>query len=185
MHPDPEPRWGTVAIALHWTMAGLILALFVLGWTAESWHLSPTKLKLFQWHKSLGLLVLTLVWIRLAWRWTHTVPPIPAGTRPWEARVAVAVHRGLYVLMVAMPLSGWLINSAANIPFKVFGWFRLPDLVEPDKALKAAAQVLHLSLFWTLAAILALHILGALRHHFVLHDGVLSRMLPKTGRRRE
>jgi len=84
----------------------------------------------------------------------------------------------LYVLMIALPLSGWVINSASGIPFRVFWWFPLPAIVAPDKALAEAAKQVHFALFVALAALLVVHIAAALRHHFAKRTDVLVRMLP-------
>jgi len=171
-------RWGGIAMGLHWAMALLIFALFALGWVAVSLPLSPLKLKLFHWHKSLGLLALLLVGLRMLWRLLDRPPRPVAGLAAWERGLARGAHLLLYLLMLLMPLSGWLINSAANFPFKPFGLFPLPDLVEPDKALQADFQLLHLTGFWLLAGLLVLHVAAALRHHFVKRNPVLQRMLP-------
>jgi len=164
---------------MHWGVALLILALAVLGWTAVSLPLSPLKLKLFFWHKSLGILVLLLATVRLAWRWIDAVPAAAQDSQPWERRVAVTVHGLLYLLLFAMPLSGWVINSAANFPFKVFGLWPLPPIVPKDSGLKELAEDTHLLLFWLLCGLLMLHVGAALWHHFVRRDRVLRRMLPR------
>ena len=165
-------------MSLHWAMALLIFVLFALGWVAVGLPLSPLKLKLFYWHKSLGLLALALVALRVFWRLVDPPPPPVGGLALWERGLARWAHLLLYVLMVLMPLSGWLVNSAANFPFKPFGLFSLPHLVQPDKALQADFQRVHLIGFWLLAGLLVLHVAAALRHHFVKRNPVLRRMLP-------
>lgn len=172
-------HWGSLAMVLHWGMAVLILGLILLGWVAEMWHLSPTKLKLFFWHKSLGILVLALALIRIGWRLIDRAPAPPPGSSRLEQWLARVVHGALYLLMLAMPLSGWVIHSAANFPLKVFGFFPLPAIVAPDKAVQQIAQAVHLGLFWLLAALLLVHVGAAWFHHQVRHDGVLRRMLPQ------
>ena len=170
--------WGLVTQCLHWIMALLIFTMIVLGLLARNWPLSPTKLALYYWHKSLGILILALVALRLGWRWWNP-SPAPAAPMPrWERNAAHITHVLLYGVMVAMPLSGWVINAAAKIPFKVFGLWTLPAIVAPDKALQQLAQQVHLALFLLLAALLLLHIAAALRHHFALRDETLLRMLP-------
>lgn len=144
---------------------------------AVSWHLSPTKLELFVWHKSIGLLVLVLVLVRSGWRLANRAPLPPPDTALWERRAARAVHALLYAVMLALPLSGWVINSAANVPLRVFGWFRLPAIVPPDEALAEAAEQVHFALFLALALLLVIHIGAALRHHLVKRNEVLVRML--------
>jgi cytochrome b561 len=171
-------RWGAVAMTLHWGMAALILATTPLGWTAVEWPLSRTKITLFAWHKSIGIALLALVALRLLWRAIDRAPSLPETMSPLERALARASHGALYALMVAMPLSGWVINSAANFPFKVFGLFPLPAIAAPSKATQRLAEDVHLALFWALAALLVVHVAAALRHHFVLRDRVLLRMLP-------
>jgi len=170
-------QWGSVTKSLHWLMALLILVLMILGWTAVNWPLSPTKIDLFVWHKSLGILALVLVLARILWRLGNPrpVPDLPAG----EQRMASLAHVLLYGLMIAMPLSGWVIHSAADIfPLKLLGLVTLPAIVEPDKNLRHIAETVHLTLFWLLAGLLILHIGAALRHHFIKQNDVLRKMLP-------
>lgn len=164
-------------MGFHWGMALLILALLVLGVLAANWPLSPLKLKLFFWHKSLGLLVLLLAGLRLSWRWFDARPAWPADMPEGERRLARLAHAAQYGLMLALPLSGWLINSAADVPFRVFGLWPLPALVSPDEWLKSLAQGAHLVLVLALLALLAAHVAAALRHHR-RGDGVLAAMLP-------
>lgn len=177
---NTERSWGAPARLLHWFTALLIFAQLALGWMAASWRLSPTKLELFVWHKSLGLVLLLLVLLRLGWRLAGPTPLLPPGTPPWERRAARVSHFLLYALMLALPLSGWVINSAANLPFRVFGWFPLPDLTAPDEALADLAKQVHLGLVIALALTLVVHIAAALRHHYGKRNEVLVRML--TGR---
>jgi cytochrome b561 len=176
-----DPRYNAVAMALHWLMAALVLSLMVLGWLAVNQPLSPLKFDLFYWHKSLGILTLTLAVLRLLWRWLRPPPPPDQGLAVWQRRAAAAVHGLLYLLLLLMPLSGWLINSAAKFPFRVFGLFPLPHLVGPDKTLQANLELLHLIGFWCLAGLLLLHVGAALDHHFRRRDRVLRRMLPAWG----
>jgi len=166
-----------VSFVLHWLFAALLVLQCVLGWMAVSWKLSPTKINLFVSHKSLGLLLLALVAVRLAWRASNPVPELPATTPAWERTVARLSHGLLYAVLFALPLTGWIINSAANVPFRVFGWFPLPALTAPDKALATLMKTVHLSLFLALALVVAAHIVAALHHHFARQDNVLRRML--------
>lgn len=175
---NSDHSWGALTKLLHWVVAVLIFMQFVLGWVAVSWRLSPTKIDLFVWHKSLGVLVLLLVVLRIVWRLANPTPGLPDGTPHWERRAAYASHLLMYVLIIALPVSGWVINSAANIPFRIFWLVPLPDITPPDKALAALAKQVHLTLFVALAIALVLHIGAALRHHFVKRTDVLARMLP-------
>jgi len=105
-------RYSTPAIALHWLVALLIFAAFPLGLYMVDLPLSPNKLTLYSYHKWIGVTVFLLVTIRLAWRATHTPPPLPDRIAVWQRRASAAAHGALYALMVAIPLSGWLMSSA-------------------------------------------------------------------------
>lgn len=170
--------WGGIAKLFHWAMAALIFTQFALGWMAASWRLSPAKLELFIWHKSIGMLILLLVTLRLLWRLVSATPILPAATPAWERYAAHASHIGLYIAMLAMPITGWIINSASKIPFRVFWWFPLPAIVAPDKAVAELAKQTHFLLFIALAVLLVVHIAAAWRHHAIKRTDVLTRMLP-------
>lgn len=154
-----------------------MLAQFALGWTAASWHLSPAKLNLFVWHKSIGMLVLALAVLRIAWRLGNPIPALPPGTPAWERAAAHGSHALLYALLIAMPLDGWLINSASGVPFSIFWTIPLPPIVAPDRQLAALFKLAHLWMFVLLGAVVAVHAGAALRHHFVKRNDVLIRML--------
>jgi len=173
--------WGAPAKLFHWLVAALIFTQFALGWTAAAWRLSPTKLNLFVWHKSTGMMILALVLLRLLWRLANPTPALPADTPAWERAAARASHVLLYALMIAMPLTGWIINSAAGVPFSIFWRIPLPAVVTPDKHTAELAALAHFSLFVVLAVLLVLHVGSALRHHFVKRNKVLARMLPTLG----
>jgi cytochrome b561 len=159
-------------------VALLIVVLIGLGWVAVNWHLSPTKITLFVWHKSIGIVVLGVVGLRLLWRALDRRPAFPQDMSPVERRLATSVHYTLYLCMFAMPISGWIINSAADFPFKLFGLWPVPDLVAPNESVQEVAELMHLLLFWLLAGATGLHVLAALRHHFIDKNRVLVRMLP-------
>lgn len=172
-------------MGLHWLIALLIIGLLVLGTVMTD--LSPssrTKFQLYQLHKSIGITVLILSLARLGWRLANPVPPLPPTLQPWEAWLARATHVGFYVLMIAMPVSGWMMVSASpwNIPTLLYGVVELPHLpvlsTLPDKkAAESALKSLHEALAWGIVGLLTLHVLGALKHQFVLRDGTLARML--------
>lgn len=181
---NTELSWGTPAKLLHWAVAALVFMQIALGWAAVTWRLSPTKLDLFVLHKSIGMLVLVLMVMRVAWRAFNTAPSLPADMPPLERRAAHTSHLLFYLLLLFMPITGWIVTSAANIPFRIFWVIPLPAIVESDKALADAVARLHFVLFVALSLLLTLHIGAALRHHFLKHDDVLARMLPDTGRAR-
>jgi cytochrome b561 len=170
--------WGAPAKLFHWLMAALIFAQIPLGIMAASWRLSPTKLNLFFWHKSTGMLILALLALRLLWRLANPAPALPTDMPAWERVGARLSHFLLYALMIALPITGWIVNSASNIPFRIFWLIPLPALVQPDKTIADLFAFVHRGLFVLLALVLAAHVIAALRHHFVKGNTVLTRMLP-------
>lgn len=183
MLANTAAAWGAPAKFFHWTVALLILVQIGLGLAAVLWRLSPLKLELFVWHKSTGMLILALMLARLGWRLANRSPALPPQTPAWERRAAHASHAALYALAIALPLSGWVINSAAGVPFSVFWLVPLPSIVAPDERLEEIAKLAHFSLLVALCLVLAIHILAALRHHLIKRDEVLLRMLPASWRR--
>ena len=174
---NTHASWGAGAKLFHWLMAALILAQIALGLAAANWHLSPTKLTLFFWHKSTGMLILALALLRLLWRLANPTPALPAGTPAWERAAARASHALLYCAMIALPVTGWIVNSAANVPLKIFHLVPLPAIVAPDKATENLAALAHFWIFTLFGVLLALHAGAALRHHVVKRNDVLARML--------
>ncbi|HET7765698.1 MAG TPA: cytochrome b [Burkholderiales bacterium] len=177
MRNDIE-SWTGLAKLFHWLMAMLIFAQIALGLLAVSWRLSPTKLNLFVWHKSTGMLILTLLALRLLWRLSHRAPELPWEMPLWERAAAQFSHFLLYVLMIALPLTGWVISSASNVPFRIFWTIPLPAIVGPDKGLADLFATIHACLVTLLGLVLVVHVGAALRHHYVKKDTVLARMLP-------
>ncbi|MDD2923802.1 cytochrome b [Rhodoferax sp.] len=186
--PDPttdQPRYTAVAMALHWLLALLILALFVLGVYMTDLPFSPTRLKLYNWHKWAGVSLLLLTILRLGWRLTHRPPTLPAAIRQampaWQTRAYHATHHLMYLLFFAVPLLGWAYSSAAGFPIVWFGQISLPDLLPADKALAESIKPLHKLAALALIALAGLHIAAALKHHWLDRDGLLQRMLPGRG----
>ncbi|MCB1960487.1 MAG: cytochrome b [Rhodocyclaceae bacterium] len=174
-----NPRYTSTAIALHWLIALGIIATFSLGLYMHELQLSPTKLKLYSWHKWAGVTLFMLALIRLGWRLTHSAPPLPASMPPLLRKAANAAHWALYALMFAIPLSGWLMSSAKGFQTVWFGVLPLPDLLAKDKALGDALKEVHETLNFTLLALVLAHTAAALKHHFIDRDSVLTRMLPQ------
>jgi len=175
---NSDARWGSVARILHWTIAVLIIGLVVVGLLMQEMPNSLTKLKVYAWHKSFGLTVLALVLIRLGWRLFDRRPGYPAGMPRWQQRLSSAAHGLMYLLMLWMPLSGWLYNSASNFPLRWFDLVRIPPLAAPDPALKQLALSFHVYGFYLLGLLFTVHVGAALHHHFVKRDATLARMLP-------
>jgi cytochrome b561 len=179
------PRYTATAIALHWLVAVLILCGAALGLYMVGLSLSPAKLKLYSWHKWVGVSIFLVAVARAAWRLTHAVPALPAATPHWQRSAAAASHLLLYVLIIVIPLSGWLMSSALGVQTVYFGVLPLPDLLPKNKVLGEQLKLVHQGLNWTLAVVVAIHIAAALRHHFMDRDDVLHRMLPCVDPRRK
>jgi cytochrome b561 len=171
------PRYTAPAIALHWLLALALFGMFGMGLYMTGLSMSPTRLKLYNWHKWAGVTVLVLSFLRLAWRLTHRPPAAPAMPA-WQARAAHATHGALYGLFFAVPLAGWAYSSAAGFPVVWFGVLPLPDLVAPNRELAEAIKPVHKILAYTMAAIVLVHIAGALKHQLVDRDALLRRMWP-------
>ena len=174
---NSETGYGLVHWAIHWATVGLVFWLFYLGWTMVDLPLSPQKFQDYALHKSLGLTVLALAALRLLWRRLNTVPPLPDGMARHETILAKATHHGIYVLLLLIPLTGWLYSGATASPANYFGFFTVPDLVPANETLAAALKTVHLVAGYLLALAILLHVAGALKHHFVNRDAVLKRML--------
>lgn len=171
-------HYTSTAKALHWGIAVLIFGMLALGFYMTGLSLSPTKLQLYSWHKWVGVSVFVLVVLRLAWRVAHRPPALPSHMAPIERLAAHLGHHLLYLVMFAIPLSGWLMSSAKGFQTVWFGVLPIPDLVAKDKALGDLLQTVHLALNFVLIAVLLGHIGAALKHHFINKDEVLTRMLP-------
>jgi cytochrome b561 len=170
-------RYGYVAQALHWVVVALLIVQVTIGTIADDMPRGLEKLALLARHKSFGITILGIAVIRLAWRWIDRPPPPPPMPR-WQHVAAKLNHWGLYALLFALPLSGWLMSSASNYPVSWFGLVQLPDFIGPDRELKDIFDELHHLFVWFLYALVGLHVAAALKHQFLNRDGLLFRMLP-------
>ena len=175
---DDHPRYGVVAIALHWMVVALIIASWALGLYMVDLQLSPQKLKLISWHKWLGVTIFLIAVCRIAWRLAHAAPPPPESMPSWQRVVMGVSHLLLYLLPIAIPLTGWLFSSASGVPTVYLGWVQLPDLVENDKLFAEQLRQSHFFLNAMLFVIACIHVAAALKHHIFDRDDVLVRMLP-------
>jgi cytochrome b561 len=171
-----------LAIALHWVTAALIVANWLLGLSMVPLPISPRKLHWYLLHKSIGLTVLLLSSLRLGWR-TLRPPPALVPMPAWQRRAAHVSHVLLYALLFAIPLSGWLYSSATGVQVVYLGVVPLPNLVAKDRALGDVLRLVHVGLNLTLALVVCVHVVAAIRHHVVDRDATLARMLPIFGRR--
>ena len=178
------PRWSTALIVMHWLMVLAILVTMSLGWIADDMPRSLAQYRMFGWHKSFGLLVLALAVLRVVFRLRAATPAGDDASGLWQRRAARVSHGLLYLCMFAMPISGWLINSAADVPLKWFWLVPVPAIAAASPQLAEIAETLHAGILWTLLMLIAIHATAALRHHFVLRDSVLWQILPFRGLRR-
>lgn len=185
MKPDqrtPIQRYSTTAIVLHWVLALAIVTAFCVGLYVEDMALSPTKIKLLNWHKWAGVGILFLSVLRLVWRITHRPPALPAAIEQampgWQKAAHHGTHHLMYLLFFVVPLLGWAYSSAKGYPIVWFGVLPLPDLVAPDKALAEAIAPLHGLAAFALMGLVALHVGAALKHQLIDRDGLLTRMRP-------
>lgn len=186
--PPVDRRYGDVSIALHWAIAILILVQIVLGlWFSEfAAQRDPMRAVVIGIHKSIGLTVLVLSLVRLGVRLTHPAPPLPSHVPGWQRLLARATQVLFYVLIIALPLSGWLLVSTGPRPliwFGVFEWPKIPGVMN-NRALHEVLERGHGLLAWIAVGTLLLHVAGALKHQFIDRDIVLWRMLPLVGRPR-
>ena len=166
------------AIGLHWLIAIALAGTFALGLYMHELPLSPQKLKLYSWHKWAGVTIFLFVALRLAWRLGHRPPALPILMPAWHRLAAEATHVLLYVLMFAVPLSGWLMSSAKGFQTVWFGVLPLPDLLNKDTELGDLLQQVHMILNFNMAALVLAHLGAALKHHLIDRDDILTRMLP-------
>ena len=171
-------HYTTTAKGLHWLMALLIFGLLALGFYMADLPLSPEKLQFYSWHKWAGVSVFVLVWLRLFWRLTHRPPAFAASLSATQQTLAHLGHLALYLLMIAIPVSGWLMSSAKGVQTVWVGVLPLPDLLGRDKALGKQLEELHSALNIGLLVLIGGHVAAALFHHLVHKDDTLRRMLP-------
>jgi len=171
---NTQLQYGIVAVLLHWVMAILLIGLLALGLYMQALPISLEKLKLYGWHKEYGFLALWLVLIRLGWRITSTTPYLLLPM--WEKLAARTVHGLFYVLMLGLPITGWVITSAAGLPASFFGLWVLPTIVSPSEETRYLFQAIHRWLSYGLIGLIILHTSAAFKHHFVNRDDILRRM---------
>jgi len=175
-----QERYTRAAIVLHWLIAALVVAQFAFGWWMVGIPKDPPGMRAgaFNLHKSMGLTILALMLLRLGWRLAHRPPALPEMPR-WQALLARTVHIGFYVLLVALPLTGYLGSAFSGYPVKFFG-VTLPAWAPKNVAVKEWMSAAHLAIGWALALAFALHVAGAFKHAVLDRDGLLRRMgLPR------
>ena len=171
-------RYTRTAVTLHWLIVLLIFAAFPLGLYMHDLPLSPHKLRMYSYHKWIGVTVLLFGVIRLYWRTTHRPPALPEAMPNWEKLAALSTHYAFYFLIFAIPVSGWLMSSAMGFQTVWFGVLPLPDLVGKDKQLADLLHEVHEALNYLLLGLVFAHIGASLKHHFIERDDILVRMIP-------
>jgi cytochrome b561 len=179
-HPEAAPaRYDWFAIGLHWLIAVLLVAVVTLGLSIpESTRNGATRDMILLLHRSIGLVILVAMVIRLLWRLSHPPPPLPASMRRVEIALALANHALLYLTLLAMPLLGYVNAAAAGHSVSLFGLVEIPPLIPEDDRLAQIAIALHLAGQFAVYGLVAIHVASALAHAVVRRDGVLRRMLP-------
>ena len=173
-----KQRYTYTAMTLHWLMAVGLIGTFALGYYMEGLPFSPSKLKLIAWHKWAGISLLAVLILRLLWRFTHRAPELPAGMTAHARLGAHVGHWLLYILMLGVPVTGWLASSAQGVSVVMFGVWQLPDLLAKNPELGSGLQDAHMVLNYVLAVVVLGHVAAALHHQFIQKDGLMNRMLP-------
>jgi cytochrome b561 len=163
---------------LHWTIAACVLTIIPIGILMNRIPGGVVQNVFYTVHRSLGVLVLVLMLVRLLYRMFNGVPAPEPTLTAFQRVVSHLVHLALYALIIAQGLIGWVATSAYGAAISFFGLFTVPALVAKDPDLSKPLFTVHEVLGFTIAALLVMHIGAALYHHFVRHDGVLGRMLP-------
>jgi len=174
----PIQKFGPVAIFLHWLIAACILFSVAMGLIVSSVEESDTTTLILAVHKSLGIAIFILACVRLAWRLTHPAPPLPRDIHAFQRLAASATHTLLYVIIFAMPVTGYIAVAARGRETTFFGLFAVPFWAPLDRVLSRNAQTIHEYGQYVLYALLVAHIGAAIYHHFILKDQILERMWP-------
>lgn len=176
---DNAKRYSTGAMIFHWVIAVAVIANWLIAESAHEAASRPEAMAIMGNHKALGMLILFLTIGRIIWRLTHPAPPYLSDVKPWERKLASTVYFIFYVLLIVMPLAGWLGNSYFGQSIDVFGIFTIPALPVAENPEKGGAIFdAHGAAGTVFLALIALHIAGALKHQFIDKDGEISRMLP-------
>ena len=180
MTGNTSQSWGSVQIGLHWTIAALLLIQVPVAFGMLGQNPGPTQDVLFNVHKNIGLLIFFLAIVRLAWRVAHPIPFLPSDLPAWQATAAHATHWLLYLVLFAMPITGFLYTALSGYPVPLFMAVDLANLVPVNKPLGEGFKLAHLSLQWLLYLTVAVHVGAAFHHHLARKDWVLRRMLSST-----
>lgn len=171
-------RFGLVAQGIHWLMALMIVVMLGVGFYMETMERGPDLFKLMAMHKAVGIIVLVLAVLRVIWVFMNVSPaPLP-DHKKWEKVLAKIVQGIMYLAMIAMPLSGWIMSSAGGHAISIFGLFDMPAIVAENKELGKMANQAHGIIAWVLISTIVLHLAGAYKHKLIDKDETMQRMLP-------
>lgn len=178
--PEPAAGYGRVARSFHWLVAALLVIVVAFGWAAENApQNTPPRNSLLLLHRSIGIVILAAMLCRVLWRWRHPPPPLPQTVGWAETALARLTHLALYLVLLAMPLAGYVNAAAAGHPVSLFGVAAIPALLPADERVSQIAIAIHLAGQYAVYALVALHVVGALYHGVLRRDRVLDRMLPR------
>ena len=172
---NTKERFGLIAIVLHWVMALLVIGMIIVGLYMTSLPIGLEKLKFYGLHKEFGFLVLALVILRLLWRLANIRPKLLLPW--WEKTAALCAHWAFYLILFAMPITGWLLSSAAGFSISFFGLFTIPTIIPANEARANLFGDIHQYIAYALITLIVIHILAALKHHFIDKDNILRRMI--------
>lgn len=170
--------YGLVSQLLHWAVVLGVVLQYSWAWRFHQTDSVRERLHLVNQHKSIGMTILGLMLVRIAWRLFNRPPPMPPVIHRWEASAARFTHGLLYTLLFAMPLTGWMHSSAVGYGAEFFGLLDIPDFVPVNETIELLAKTAHEWMAWVIPTVVIVHVGAALRHHFWLKDDVLKRMLP-------
>ena len=171
-------RYGLIAQLLHWAVVVGIVLQYVWAWRIDNTDSIRAQFSLVTTHKSIGMTILALVLLRMAWRAFNKPPPYPVSMKTWEINAANFTHALLYLLILLMPLTGWMYTSAAGYGAEFWGLVDIPDFVATGERLENFMHIAHETIAWLIPIVVAVHVFAALRHHFTLKDDVLKRIIP-------
>lgn len=177
-NPAAPHRYTRVAMVFHWLLAFLIAGSFAFGLYMVDLPFSPARIRQYNWHKWAGITILTFSALRLLWRLGYRPPPLNMALPSWQVRASGVTHGLLYLLFFAAPLAGWAYSSAAGFPVVYLGILPLPDWVPRNAELAEQLKLLHRVFTYSLASLVVLHVMAALKHHFIDQDGLIDRINP-------
>lgn len=177
---NTSSSYGTVAKTFHWLIVIAVYTMIAVGFIMGNVSDDALAGKLYDYHNAFGLTILAIVLLRFSWRQLNNRPTLPESVPTWQRIASSAVHYGLYLVLICMLLSGWLMSSAAGYNPSFFGLFQVPALLNENKALAKTFAEIHEILAFTLIALIVVHVGAALKHYFIDKDKVLQRMLPGT-----